>query len=331
MMFVLSFGTAFATYEVPEDQISNEKTQTEVTTEESVEQPTKPEPAVSRIEKRGKYYYYVDGKTGKIRKKKGFIKFKGNLYYIGKKGRIATDKTLKVNKKYYHVRKNGKIATGVYKWKKKLNYSNPTTGQWYKKERIVKWKGNKYYIKKGGTIATNEVFIFKNLPYKARSNGKLKEIPIPDNGNVVTDVAKQQVGIMTGKTYWKWYFHTRFKDTDATPWCGAFVAWCFNEAGEYNRVTPVKKYGNLGYVPSYTAFANKYGKWVKKSKARGGDIVIYAGSVHVGLVEGIWNGHLITIEGNAGPTALIRGAPGAVVRKICPLDSWKIKGIIRVF
>ena len=220
---------------------------------------------------------------------------------------------------------------GVYKWKKKLYYSDPNTGQWIKTERIVTWKGNKYYIQNGGVIAVSDAFVYKNKPYKADAQGRLKAIPIPDNGNPVTDVAKSQVGIMTGKTYWKWYFHTKFKNTDATPWCGAFVAWCFNKAGEYSRVTPIKKYGNLGYVPSYSKYANTKGKWIKRKNAAGGDIVIYNRSVHVGIVEGVYDGYLITIEGNAGPTALIRGAPGAVVRKICPLNAGKIKGIIRVF
>lgn len=364
-MFVLSFGTVFATDETPSEtadtgtQIETpagdtggggtqtddpgDQTGSDVTpgdtpadtpAKPAVEPPKvtpKPAPAVSHVIKKGKYYYYRDPKTHKIRKKKGFIRDAGKLYYIGKKGRIVTNKTFKVKKKKYRARKNGSIAVGVYKWKKKLNYSDPSTGQWIKSERIVKWKGHRYYIRKGGTIAVSDAFGYKNVPYKADSSGRLKTLPIPNNGNVVTNVAKKQVGIMTGKTYWKWYFHTKFKNCDATPWCGAFVAWCFNKAGVYSKVTPVKKFGNLGFVPSYSRYADKHGKWIKRSNAKGGDIVIYSGSVHVGLVEGISDGCLITIEGNAGPTALIRGKPGAVVRKACPLNSKKIKGVIRVF
>ena len=368
LMFVLSFGTVFATDETTPADTSGTDTQVEATTPESgssqTETPSseagsgstetpavetggsetpavtptpapapapKPAPVVSNIIKKGKYYYYRNPKTKKIRKKKGFVRDNGNLYYIGKKGRIVTGKQFKVKKKYYRAYKNGVIATGVYTWKKKLNYSNPSNGQWIKSECIVSWNGDRYYIQKGGKILVNDAFGFKNLPYKADASGRVTQLAIPDNGNVVTNVAKKQVGIMTGKTYWKWYFKTKFKNTDATPWCGAFVAWCFNAAGVYDKVTPIRKFGNLGYVPSYSKYANSGGKWISQSDAQGGDIIIYSGSRHVGLVEGISDGCLVTIEGNSGPTSLIRGKPGAVVRKAVPLNSWKIKGVIRVF
>ena len=362
LMFVLSFGTVFATDETAPGDGGGSGTQVEATTptpesgsgNETGSQtetlpgetggsesqtvtpaPTPapaPAPVVSHIVKKGKYYYYKNPKTGKIRKKKGFVRDNGKLYYIGKKkGRIVTGKQFKVKKKYYRAYKNGVIATGVYTWKKKLNYSNPSNGQWIKSECIVSWNGNRYYIQKGGKILVNDAFGFKNLPYKADASGRVTQLAIPDNGNVVTNVAKKQVGIMTGKTYWKWYFKTKFKNTDATPWCGAFVAWCFNAAGVYDKVTPIRKFGNLGYVPSYSKYANSGGKWISQSDAQGGDIIIYSGSRHVGLVEGISDGCLVTIEGNSGPTSLIRGKPGAVVRKAVPLNSWKIKGVIRVF
>lgn len=336
LMLVLSFGTVFAADETQTGGTDGAAVQTETRTEEtagsgSQQAETPAVTAVSHIIKKGKYYYYKDPNTGKIRTKKGFVRDNGELYYISsKKGRIVTGKTFRVKKKYYRAYKNGVIATGVYKWKKKMNYSVPSTGQWIKKESVVSWNGNKYYVRKGGSIAVSDAFAYKNIPYKADSAGKLTTLGIPDNGNAVTNVAKKQIGIKTGKKYWKWYFHTKFRNTDATPWCGAFVAWCFNKAGEYSRVTAVKSFGNLGLVPSYSRYANKYGKWIDRAAARGGDIVIYRGSVHVGIVEGISDGCLITIEGNTGPTSLTRG-PGAVTRRACPVNSKKIKGIIRVF
>ena len=63
---------------------------------------------------------------------------------------------------------------------------------------------------------------------------------------------------------------------------------------------------------------------------KGGDIIIFGRNSHVGLVEGITGEYIITIEGNAGPTAVIgSGKPGAVVRNAYRIDSKKIKGIIR--
>ena len=186
-------------------------------------------------------------------------------------------------------------------------------------------------MKKGGKIVTNAGFAVKNIPYAADKAGVIKVLPVPGgDGSPVIDVAKAQVGIMTGKTYWVWYYKTKFKNTDRTPWCGAFVAWCYNAAGMYDKVTVAKKYGPLGYVPSYSRYADKNGKWVKKSEAKGGDIIIFGRNMHVGLVEGVVGDYIITIEGNAGPTAAIgSGKPGAVVRNAYRIDYKKIKGIIR--
>ena len=84
------------------------------------------------------------------------------------------------------------------------------------------------------------------------------------------------------------------------------------------------------HVPSYSRYADKYGKWINKASAKGGDIIIFGRNRHVGLVEGVVGDYIITIEGNAGPTAAIGcGKPGAVVRNAYRIDSPKIKGVIR--
>lgn len=331
LVMILASGSVFAAGETDaaaaassgvaaEQQNASESQQTE-------EQPE----AVSNVIKKGRYYYYVNPKTGKIRKKKGFVTDCEKRYYIKKGGRIITKKTFKIKKKYYRANRKGEILTGLYKWKKKLNFSN-SSGHWIKKEKLVSWEGSRYYIKKGGTVFRNGYFTYKNIPYYADKSGKVTEIDIPEaQGNRVVEVAQKQVGVMTGKTYWKWYFKTRFIDTDRTPWCGTFVAWCYNEAGLYEKVSVARKYGNLGYVPSYSGYADSNDKWIKRSKARGGDIIVFGRNTHVGLVEGVVGDCIITIEGNAGPTALFGcGKAGAVVRKTYDIDSDWIKGIIRV-
>ena len=291
-----------------------------------------PAPAVSRIIQKGKFYYYKDPKTGKIRKKAGFVKDLGSLYYIKKGGKIITGKTFTVNGKRYRAAKNGVIKTGVYKWGKNYCYSALDTGVWIRTEKIIKWKKNRYYIMKGGNIYAGGVFTYKSIPYSADSKGRLTDLKIPDgDGNPVIAVAKKQVGVMTGRTYWRWYYKTKFIDTDRTPWCGAFVAWCFNKAGLYKKISAARKYGPLGYVPSYSRYANKKKKWIKVSTARAGDIIVFGRNAHVGLVEGVSDGLIYTIEGNAGPTAAFRsGKPGAVIRKVYRTDSKWIKGVIRV-
>lgn len=361
LMFVLSFSTVFAETKTqpentgdpvqtedpvqpdnpvqPEDPVQPEvPTETGDSTEQVTETP-QPAPAVqapapvpaatSQIIKKGKYYYYKYS-NGNIRKKAGFVTVDGKKYYIRKGGKIRTSKTFKVKKKYYRANKDGVIKTGVYKWKGYLYYSS-ASGVLRKKEGFVTWNGNRYFVKKGGKIVTNAGFAVKNIPYAADKAGVIKVLPVPGgDGSPVIDVAKAQVGIMTGKTYWVWYYKTKFKNTDRTPWCGAFVAWCYNAAGMYDKVTVAKKFGPLGYVPSYSRYADKNGKWVKKSEAKGGDIIIFGRNMHVGLVEGVVGDYIITIEGNAGPTAAIgSGKPGAVVRNAYRIDYKKIKGIIR--
>ena len=358
LMFVLSFCTAFAEGDTPAGDPAA-GTETEVTTEVTggegggtenggsevtgtenggsdqgsevqPETPAVQQPApVSRIIKKGKYYYYKNA-NGKIRKKAGFVTDLGKKYYVRKGGKIRTSKAFKVKKKYYHANKYGVILTGVHKWKGKLYYSN-SAGQLKKTAGFVTWNGNRYYVQKGGVIIVNDAFAVKNVPYDADAAGHVTTLQIPDgDGSPVIDVAKQQVGIMTGKTYWVWYYKTKFKDTDRTPWCGAFVAWCYNEAGMYDKISVAKKYGPLGYVPTYSSYANKYKKWVDRETAQGGDIIVFGKNMHVGLVEGSYGNYIFTIEGNAGPTAAWGcGKPGAVVRKVYRKNSGKIKGVIR--
>ena len=345
-MFVLSFSTAFAETGEETGAAANDAVQTEVQTEgqtedtgtdtPAAEEPSTEEPApapapapVSRIIKKGKYYYYKNA-NGKIRKKAGFVTDLGKKYYVRKGGKIRTSKSFKVKKKYYRADKNGVILTGVYKWKGKLNYSD-SAGRWKKTAGFVSWNGYSYYVQKGGTIIVNDAFGANNIPYDADSLGHVTRLDIPDgDGSPVIDVAKSQVGIMTGKKYWVWYYKTKFKDTDRTPWCGAFVAWCYNQAGLYDKISVAKKWGPLGWVPTYSWYGNKYNKWVNKNEAQGGDIIIFGRNMHVGLVEGSYGDYIITIEGNAGPTAAVGSKkPGAVVRKAYRKNSSKIKGVIR--
>ena len=329
LTLVLSFSAVFAEDGTQSEAAATDSTQNTAVTEEltAAVQPA-PKPT-GKIIKKGKYYYYRNP-NGTIRKKKGFVTVGGNIYYVRKGGKIRTNATFKVSKKYYRANKYGVIMTGVYKWKGYYNYSD-SKGVWKKTAGFVTWNGSRYYVKKGGRIITNDGFTVNNLAYIANKSGQAVRVVLPEDSNAVIEVAKKQVGIMTGKTYWVWYYKTKFRDTDRTPWCGAFVAWVYNEAGLYNLISVAKTYGPLGYVPSYSRYADKYSKWINKKTARAGDIIVFGRNVHVGLVEGVYGDYIVTIEGNAGPTAAIgSGKPGAVVRKIYKLNSSKIKGVIRV-
>lgn len=309
------------------DPADGDKTDTD---EAAAAEPAKKLVKKAGIIKKGRYYYYKDA-NGNIRKKAGFVKVAGKYYYVRKGGRIKTGCTFRVNKKYYRASKYGFLKTGVYNWFGHLYYST-ARGRWKRTAGFVEWNGDQYYVQKGGRIITDEGFVIDNVAYVADSKGRVTEPVFPKRyENKVIRTARRQVGIMTGKTYWVWYYRTVFRDTDRTPWCGAFVAWCFNRAGFYDRVSVAKRFGPLGYVPSYSRYANQYRKWINRRRAHAGDIIVFGRNRHVGIVEGVYKGYIITIEGNAGPTAAFGcGKPGAVVRKIYDLNNSDIMGVIRV-
>lgn len=337
LVFVLSFSVAFADDEAQVAGNPSEGTQTEeesevtdgADTEDTSAEGPESEPTGSII-KKGKNYFYKDP-NGVIQKHAGFVTVDGKKYYVRKGGKIKTGATFKVKKKYYRANKYGVIKTGIYKWKGEYSYSY-SQGQWRRRAGFVVWRGNKYYVRKGGVVISNDGFIVKNTAYTADKKGRVTKVVLPEeDSNSVTKIAKKQVGKMTGKTYWVWYYKTRFVDTDRTPWCGAFVAWVYNKAGLYKKISVAKRFGPLGYVPSYSRYADKYKKWVSKKDARAGDIIVFGSNRHVGLVEGVYGKYIVTIEGNAGPTAAIGcGKPGAVVRRIYKYNDKKIKGIICV-
>lgn len=321
MAFALSFGAVFSMQFDP------------VFATEDKAAPVKATNGV--IEKNGSYYY-KSPITGKIRKDAGFIKWKGDRYYIQKGGRIITSKTFKVGRYRYRARKSGKIAVGVYKWGKehKLYYSDPKTGRWvtvksHRCQKGVKWKGEWYYLQTNSEVAVNRPVVINNLPFFADAEGVCTEIKVNKTNNAVVKTARKQIGKHTKsqvRKFWTWYYGSRFINTDATPWCGSFVGWCFRQAGKYHKIRAV---GNVGYVPRYTSFANSRGKWIKKSKAKGGDIIVFGRNRHVGIVERVYKGYIYTIEGNSGPTAEIgTGLPGAVTRRVYKLTDPDIKGVI---
>lgn len=278
------------------------------------------------------FYYYRQHSDKVIRTKPGFIKVDGELYYVQKGGKFATG-NFQVGNKRYKAWSNGKVARGVYKGVKNYWYSDPRTGEWIQKQGFVRWNGKSYYLQKGGAIIVNRPFVSANIPYIANAKGESSRLPIIKPGNKVLKTAQSQVGVMTGRKYWRWYFGTKFRDTDRTPWCACFVAWCYNQGGQYKRISPVRRYGNLGYVPSYTRYVRSRGKWVNRSKAKGGDLIIFGKSSgrHIGIVERVYKGYVFTIEGNSGPTAAYGcGKPGAVTRRVYKLDDKDIIGIAHV-
>ena len=274
--------------------------------------------------------YYSGTKSGKLKSVRGFVIYNGRKYHVYPSGRIAVSKLFIFNDRKYIAGSTGVILRGVHKWNNHYYYSSVKNGIIRVSQGLVKWNRKYYFVQKGGRIRVNQPFFYKNKPYVSSSTGRCRLLTSIDTGPV-TKVARKQDGIMTGVQYWQWYYGTRFVDTDLTPWCGAFVAWCFNAAGQYSRVSGIRAYGNLGYVPSYSRYASANGRWINRSTAKGGDIIVFGSDMHVGIVEYVCNGYVYTIEGNAGPTAAVGcGKPGAVIRRLLKLDDPRIKGILHV-
>jgi glucan-binding YG repeat protein len=270
--------------------------------------------------------YYASSK-GQITTKAGFLVKSGNVYYIQSGGAIACGKTFKVNKKTYKAFSDGHLGTGLFKYGSYYYYAD-SAGAIKTTAGLITVSGKKYYVNSGGKIAVSTTLVASGKTYQAAATGVLTQIKTA--GDTLIDIAQKEVGTKTGKKYWEAYFGTTFKNGDSTPWCGTFVTWCFKKAGLYSLIEDIEDYGNLGYVPSYTKYANAQKKkgnniWVSASTAKAGDIIIFGSSSHVGLVKSVVGNIITTIEGNTGTTS-----KGEVKEKTYSLTNSWIMGIIRV-
>lgn len=266
---------------------------------------------------------YYAGKKGEIVTKEGFLVVDGGTYYIQKGGAIFWGHTFTKNGKTYKAYSSGKLGTGLFKYGSSYYYADGT-GAVKTTAGLITVSGKKFYVKKGGKIAVSTTITTGGTTYKADSKGVLTAQK-STTGTELMKIAQKEVGTKTGKKYWEAYFGTKFRNGDSTPWCGTFVTWCFKKAGLYSLIKDIEDYGNLGYVPSYSAYANKKKIWVSANKAKAGDIIIFGSSSHVGLVKSVSGNVITTIEGNTGSTR-----NGEVKQKTYSLTNSWIKGVMRV-
>lgn len=133
----------------------------------------------------------------------------------------------------------------------------------------------------------------------------------------VLQIAAWQIGVVempsgSNKVKYNEAFYGRSVSGSAYPWCMAFVWWVFREAGF-----------SLFKTASCTTFVNQYKAMspaqVVTGNYRPGDIVFFdfsgrkSKTEHVGIVESVQNGSLVTIEGNTGTGNDANG--GAVMRR----------------
>ena len=132
----------------------------------------------------------------------------------------------------------------------------------------------------------------------------------------VLEAAKSQIGAHNDSTgsnkYNEWFYGRK----SAAPWCAVFMAWCFDQAGIYNRLSGLSGKAGCEYWRKWAINLKLYGK-VPKANA----IVLFDwnpaagdGADHIGIVESVGDGYIMTIEGNTSVSgSQING--GYVLRK----------------
>lgn len=147
-----------------------------------------------------------------------------------------------------------------------------------------------------------------------------------DDREKLVNVALGELGISApagNRQYIAWY--NQAVGTSLAPsvsWCAIFVSWCARKAGVCVEAIP-----NYASCTQAVGLFKKYGVW----KAPGsyvptpGNLIFFdwnrdpSASEHTGVVTGVQNGWVQTVEGNSG-------APGAVRRKSYHLNSTLILG-----
>ena len=114
----------------------------------------------------------------------------------------------------------------------------------------------------------------------------------------VAAIALSQVGQAGGYPYWSWYgFSSRVE------WCACFVSWCYAQVG-------LSEPRFSGCTSGGMAWFQSHGQWVDRNYAdiAPGDAIFFdwdgsGNADHVGIVVGVDETRVYTVEGNSGNDA----------------------------
>lgn len=116
----------------------------------------------------------------------------------------------------------------------------------------------------------------------------------------VAAIALSQVGQVGGYPYWSWYgFSSRVE------WCACFVSWCYAQVG-------LSEPRFSGCTSGGMAWFQSHGQWGDRNYAdiAPGDAIFFnwsgsdtGGADHVGIVVGVDETRVYTVEGNSGNDA----------------------------
>jgi len=130
--------------------------------------------------------------------------------------------------------------------------------------------------------------------------------------------------------------------TAGAPWCAAFVRYCAGKAATFLKaagedVSIPAAFPVSGYCPDYEAWARERGLWITVEQAQffttdqksdqgfgrpqRGDLVLFYFSAkgrvaHIGVVIGVFEGGVLTVEGNtSGGSGVNREGDGVYRRR----------------
>ena len=119
---------------------------------------------------------------------------------------------------------------------------------------------------------------------------------VAGSGQRIVQIALQEEGNTSGAKYWNYVMGGGFSNGDATPWCACFVSWCANEAGLIEDGIVPKS----ASVATYRRFYTEKGRFHAPTDyvPQAGDFIVFGSDEHIGIVQYVENGRVVTIEGN---------------------------------
>lgn len=120
---------------------------------------------------------------------------------------------------------------------------------------------------------------------------------IAGGGERIVQIALQEENNTSGAKYWKFVMGSQFVNGNVTPWCACFVSWCANEAGLIDSGIVPK----AAAVRAYHRFYAEKGRFhyaTENYDPQPGDFIVFGSDEHIGIVQYVENGRVVTIEGN---------------------------------
>ena len=149
-----------------------------------------------------------------------------------------------------------------------------------------------------GEAITNMATALKLTLYGSMLGGIGGGTGTRQGGEEVAAIALSQVGQVGGYPYWSWYgFSSRVE------WCACFVSWCYAQVG-------LSEPRFSGCTSGGMAWFQSHGQWADRNYAdiAPGDAIFFdwdgsGNADHVGIVVGVDESRVYTVEGNSGNDA----------------------------